>query len=95
MSFTLLSESTPKARKSHVCDWCGELIEKSTTYYRYSGNNSGDFQCTKMHLECRDAMDRDIKDYDSWDYEFIPRDNPRGKTIAEKDNEQYQKTRHV
>ncbi len=48
-----------------------------------------------MHLECRDAMDREIKEVNYWDYEFLFRDNPRGKTIAEKEDEQYQKTRHM
>ncbi len=92
MGLTLLSESTPKARKNHICDWCGQLTEKSETYYRYTGNHDGDFQYTKLHLECRDAMDRDIKDFDHWDYTFTPRDNPRGKTIAEEDYERITKT---
>lgn len=84
MSFTLLSERTPKARKMYDCDWCGEFIEKGEKYFAYTGVMNGDFQYTKMHLECGDAMNRDIKDSGvGCDYEFEPRRQKKGLTQME------------
>lgn len=86
MSFTLLSESEPKAKKSHRCEWCGQAIEQGEKYYRYSAISDGDMQCTKLHLECRDAMTRDIADAaDPHDYEIPVEDMVRGKTYYESD----------
>ncbi len=58
----ILSETTPKARKIHRCDWCGENIEIGIVYNKYTNVFCGDFQCHKMHLECRSALSKDIND---------------------------------
>ena len=79
MSFTLLSDSEPKARKKHCCQWCGESILVGETYYRYSGLCDNDFQSTAMHLECKDAMWRN----DAYDDELPPFEMVRGKTEQE------------
>lgn len=48
--------TTQKARKSHRCSWCAELIAVGEIYHRWTcfDNNSAD--TVKMHNECRDAM---------------------------------------
>lgn len=69
MSFDLLSESYPKARKEHICEWCGEKILKNETYYRYTGLHDGDFQSTPLHLECKKAMQKDLLENGQEEYE--------------------------
>ena len=56
MGFTLLSESEPSAAKDHRCLWCGESIPKGETHFHYTGKMDGEFQSSRVHLECRDAM---------------------------------------
>jgi len=56
VSFQLLSESNPVARKVYRCIWCGEDIIKGEKHYAYSGRYDGEFQSARTHLECRAAM---------------------------------------
>lgn len=85
MSFTMLSETRPKARKAHRCCWCWQDIVKDETYYRFTGVCDGDFQCTKLHAECEAAMDRDmIACRAGGDPEYyLPDPSPRGMTPGE------------
>lgn len=69
MGFDLLSENYPKAKKEHICEWCGEKILKNETYYRYIGLYNGDFQSTPLHLECRDAMRKHLLGNGEKEYE--------------------------
>lgn len=61
MSFTLLDEKHPIARKDYICEWCSEKILKGEKYYRYKGIYEGRFQDTCMHLECEDASSKYFK----------------------------------
>jgi hypothetical protein len=72
--FTLLSQSTPKARKPYVCEWCGEAIEVGTTHVLYSGTMDGHWQDTRMHAECYASMPSAL----NADDEFEPRTFSRG-----------------
>lgn len=45
-----------KSLKPYVCDWCGEMIEKRTQYYRWF--TYGDFVTARMHPECYKAQCR-------------------------------------
>lgn len=58
MGYELLRLTRPKARKDHVCIWCGELIQRGDTYARESSVYDGDFQDFKWHPECNEAADR-------------------------------------
>ena len=54
---TMLGKAkTPKARKSHICTWCGEIIVQGETYTRYAYDSDGDLGTCKMHAECYQAM---------------------------------------
>lgn len=70
MSYTLLSESTPKARKSHRCIWCGEMIIVGETYRRENSVYDGHMHDHAWHLEC----DGDAKSYfiESGEEDFSP-----------------------
>jgi len=45
-----------KARKDHVCNWCGEKIRKGEHYVYMSMKISGEFQIEKNHEDCDKAM---------------------------------------
>ena len=65
MSYQLISEAHPVARKEYKCIWCGEKILKGEKYlyrfYKYEGDlNSG-----RMHLECEEAMEG--SNVESWE----------------------------
>jgi len=45
-----------KARKKHVCDWCGKLILKDCFYFYSVGVTDGDFSTLKTHTECNDQI---------------------------------------
>ena len=87
MGFTLLSESQPRAKKKHHCEWCSEAILPGDKYHAYSGMCDGEFQATKMHLECHDAMLRNIKETGEYSDYYLPDFVKRGKTPAESEGE--------
>jgi len=93
MSFQLLSESKPTARKEHRCDWCGEQILSGETYFRYSGIDEGEMQSSAMHLECAKAMEQDLAEFDgcACDWGFRPHEQDRGKTSYETDERRRRK----
>jgi hypothetical protein len=55
MSYALLSEATPRARKEHHCNYCGEKILIGEQYYRETSVYDGNMQDIPMHLECERA----------------------------------------
>ena len=59
MSYTLLSEAHPKARKDHQCIWCGQTILKGTVYRSERSVYDGSMQNHKWHMEC----DLDARSY--------------------------------
>ena len=88
MGFDPLSEFEPKARKIHKCEWCHQDIIAGEKYYRYSGICDGVMQSTAMHLDCRDAMHRDVDDSGDYEYYLPNEPMPRGKTIHEREEEE-------
>lgn len=52
MSYELISREQQKARKPHVCTWCGETIEAGEDYERTRFVFEGDPMTNKMHMEC-------------------------------------------
>lgn len=69
MSFTLLTNKHVTGRKQYRCSWCDELIEKGEKHLYYTSVYYGDFQTTRMHLECEAAMDKTDRDelIDGWE----------------------------
>ena len=65
MSYELLSETTPKARKDYSCIWCGEPIPKGEFHVHEVSKYDGDFQDHRWHPECIKAS----KEYFSADGE--------------------------
>lgn len=55
MSYALLSETTPKARKEHRCIWCAETILEGERYRREKSIYDGNMQNHAWHLECSEA----------------------------------------
>ncbi len=55
--FDVLTDKDVVARKAHKCIWCGEQIDRSTTYRRQTGKFDGDFQSNAWHLDCIDVSD--------------------------------------
>ena len=48
----LLRESEKKARKNHICNVCGELIEKGDVYSSQTCVEDGEIITFKSHLDC-------------------------------------------
>ena len=78
MSYQLLSETTPKARKDYVCIWCGEAIPKATVHEYKVGKYDGELQCDRFHPECSKASTKHFREEGA--EEFIPYDFNRGST---------------
>ena len=64
------------AKKEHKCSWCGETIEVGERYYYQAGTYYGDFQVTKMHLECNNACSK--ASYEDGMEEYCPYSYKRG-----------------
>ena len=58
--------SEVRARKQHVCDYCGNVIEKGEVYSRSTHKGDAGFYEWKCHLKCRDISSEiwDIVDPD-------------------------------
>lgn len=82
MSYELLSETTPKARKDYVCIWCGGKIKKGTLHVHECSKFDGDFQDHRWHSECWKASTKYFRD-NAGESEFIPYVYKRG-SIEEK-----------
>lgn len=67
-----------KARKDHVCDWCGDGIEKGHPYRSYRWADDSDSGYVEMHPECHTAMQSDL--YVERDDRFTPYSHCRGCT---------------
>lgn len=66
----------PKARKPHVCIWCGESIPAGEVYVRDTGEYDG-FQSNPYHDLCFDNMQMWAKE-DHGFCEFTPGSFQRG-----------------
>jgi len=73
-----ISNAMVRARKPHVCDWCGESIEPKTKYWKWVGIVEGDPSSTKMHPECEQAVSEQQKKNGFESCWVIERNQPRG-----------------
>ena len=70
MSYKLLSNTTPKAKKEHKCIWCSDKILIGERYNREKSVWDGNMQNHAWHLEClQDCKNETIN---SSNFEFSP-----------------------
>jgi hypothetical protein len=65
MSWTHLSDTTPKARKQYRCDICNEIIEVGEDHVARRGAGEGRIVTMRMHLDCEEFS----KAWDQMDWE--------------------------
>ena len=78
MSYVLLSESFPRAKKQYDCIWCGQKIEVGEKYCREGSVYDGRMQNHQWHIECSLDSQRYFKE--SGEEEFDPYENKRPMT---------------
>ena len=77
MSYTLLAEAFPVARKEHRCIWCGQKILIGEKYCDRRGAFDGSIQRDRFHLECEKSSSEYFR---SGEDEFDPYENERPTT---------------
>jgi hypothetical protein len=50
---TIIAETSPKARKQHVCDFCNNKIEIGETYDKQICSLDGSVYTWKSHIRCK------------------------------------------
>ena len=75
MSDVVLTDVRVVTRKTHKCDWCGEVIQKGSNVRFISGRFEGEFFSSRMHDECDAACSRSDGVADEG---YAPFDNQRG-----------------
>jgi hypothetical protein len=73
MSYELLSETYPVARKDHRCIWCGQKIAKGEKYTAERSVFDREIQNHHWHPECL----KDARDANDDTFEFEPYGNER------------------
>lgn len=76
MSYQLISETKPRARKDYRCVWCPEPILKGELHIHECSKYCGDIQDLRWHPECRDAAQAFFREYG--EEEFPPHEFKRG-----------------
>lgn len=77
MSYTLLVESFPVARKAHKCIWCGMSIPVGLKHRHERSIFEGDFQANRWHVECNSAFLAEMAAAGECEMEFSPYENER------------------
>jgi len=77
MSYSLIKETWPVARKRHKCIWCGESILPSEKHRHEISNYCGELQDHRWHAECDEAAG---EHFSNGEEEFAPYDNDRPDT---------------
>ncbi len=77
MSYELISQTNPKARKDHDCIWCREKILKGEVYI-YELSKYDGLQSHHWHPECQEAACKEFKE--SGEEEFMAHGYERGAT---------------
>lgn len=65
-------QSWSRARKEHICEFCGQSIHKGETYSYETGKYDGDLFVRKLHRTCKNILDEFCRDNGenefSWDW---------------------------
>jgi len=83
MSWELIENTTPVARKEYRCEWCGEPILKKEKHYKETGKFEGEFTSYRMHMECKDAVSKQAYRNNMHCWVWDPMVNPRGECDEE------------
>jgi hypothetical protein len=76
MSYVLISETRPKAKKQYDCIWCVEKIEAGETHIHEVSKYDRQFQDHRWHPECHEAAMDYFHKYG--EEEFNPHECKRG-----------------
>lgn len=68
MSYTHLGDTKPKARKTHQCRVCGDLIERGEVYIARRGIGYDGPETVRFHTECEAYS---AKHWDDCDWEIL------------------------
>lgn len=60
--FEFYKKEKPKARKEHICEYCGQKIHKGETYSCETGKYDGDMFVRKLCLTCENILDEFCKE---------------------------------
>jgi hypothetical protein len=64
-----------RARRQHICTWCGQRISPGEEYWTWASYDAGDCFSNKMHQECRAACDEECRE--RRDNEYMAYSNER------------------
>lgn len=76
MSYALLSETFPVARKQHRCIWCGEAIPVGMKHRREKSVFDGNMQDFRWHDECAQAQQDEIRATGEPEFEAYQNERP-------------------
>jgi len=76
MSYERIHESMRKARKAHVCIWCGERISIGETHIYEFSKFDGDTQTHRWHPECDDAATDYFNSNEGPEFEAFANERP-------------------
>lgn len=54
----IISSSTPKANKDHICNYCGLKIQKGNQYSRQVNKDGGDVFTWISHFHCNELANK-------------------------------------
>lgn len=64
------NKSQPKARKDHVCEFCGQAIRKGEKYSYETGKYEGEIFARKLCLVCKNILDEFGRDSGESEFEW-------------------------
>lgn len=67
---------TVKARKPHLCSWCGQHINPGETYKTWNSVDGDSWHTNKMHTECESAMQEETRMYGENEYTPYEHERP-------------------
>ena len=80
MSYQLISETRPKARKQYDCIWCVEKIAAGEAHIHEVSKYDGELQDHRWHPECHEAAQTYFRE--SGEEEFGAHECKRGSLDA-------------
>lgn len=83
MTYALLAESFPTARKRHRCIWCGQHIAPGEKYRREKSVYDGEMQDFKWHPECAEAQQEEGRETGEWEFSSYENERPAGVGAGE------------
>lgn len=70
MSMDFYNQTYPKARKEHVCEYCGKKIKAGQKYSRETGKHAGDMFARKLCLTCDNILEEYCKTHEYGEFSW-------------------------